>query len=69
VAGAADQRLLSSGIADELDPEIIRGAGGPDSSKVAAEIVHTKRWMAFIGVEKPERVREALLICDTKLHE
>jgi len=63
VAGAANQGLLSTGIADEFDPEIIRRARGPDTNEVSAEIVDAKRWVPFIGVQQSERLREPLLIC------
>lgn len=54
---AADQSLSATGIAHELDPEVVRRGSGPDASEVAAKIVHAKRWMTFIGVEEPERFR------------
>jgi hypothetical protein len=68
VAGAANERLPPSGFANKLDAEVVGRARGPDSSKVAAEIMHTERWMTFIGVEESERFGKSLLIRDPKLH-
>ena len=68
VPGAVNQRLHSSGLANELDPEVIRDAGRPNSSEVAAKIVHSERRILLIRVEQAESRRETLLLYDAELH-
>jgi len=38
---------------DELDPQVVRGAGGPDSLEVPGKRMDPQRGMAFVVIEQP----------------